>query len=130
MENQDHSLVKLFTSPIIDIDMKSIENINRVDRDSIKLYDNINGFDVMEELFLFKGEDRVCKDLRVDFKFLLDAAFVLYGLKVNATNKLYVAFYLNKFYKNEGLITPNGSIKVPVSIYDKVKSINDKYRNK
>lgn len=108
--------------------MRKIANNDRVDKDTIELYDSINGFDVMEELFLFKGEDRVCRDMRVNFKDLLDAAFILYGFKVNSTNKLYVSFYLNKFYKREGLITPNGSIKVPVSIYDKVKSINDKYR--
>lgn len=109
--------------------MKTIEDKNRVGNDNIKLYNKINGFDVMEELLLFKGEDFICKDMRVDFKHLLDAAFVLYELKVNSTNKLYVSFYLNRFYKNEGLITPNGSIKVPISIYEKVKAINDNYRN-
>lgn len=108
--------------------MKLIEDKDRVSKSTIELYDNINGFNVMEELFLYKGEDRVCRDMKVNFKDLLDAAFILYELKVTPTNKLYVSFYLNKFYKREGMITDNGSIKVPVRIYDKVKAINDQYR--
>lgn len=74
-------------------------------------------------------EDRACRDMRVEFKDLLDAAFILYGLKVNSTNKLYVSFHLTRFYKKEGLITPNGRIIAPVSIYDEIKAINDKYRS-
>lgn len=109
--------------------MRKIESKDKVDKETIDVYDSINGFDVMKELFLFKGEDRVCRDMRVEFKDLLDAAFILYGLKVNSTNKLYVSFYLTRFYKKEGLITPNGRIIAPVSIYDEIKAINDKYRS-
>lgn len=109
--------------------MKKIDNKDRVNKDTIELYDNINGFDVIEELFLYKGEDRVCRDMKVNFKDLLDAAFILYGFKVNPTNKLYVSFHLTRFYKKEGLITPNGRIVAPVSIYNETKAINDKYRS-
>lgn len=108
--------------------MKKIESKDRVDPETIKTFEQIDGYDVMRELFIFKGEDRVCRDMRVDFKLLVEAALVVYDLKYSSNNKLYVSFYLNRFYKKEGLITPNGSIKVPVSIYDECKAINDQYR--
>ncbi|MFR9165012.1 MAG: hypothetical protein ACLVKO_01840 [Dysgonomonas sp.] len=109
--------------------MKKVDNKDKVNRELLDLYDSVDGYDVMKELMLCRGEDVICRDLRVQFKDLLDMALILYGLKVNSTNKLYISYSLNRFYKKEALVTPNGSIKVPVKIYDEVKTINDKYRN-
>jgi len=100
---------------------------NRTEKYLIKVYEDIDGYEVIKELLLHKGED-VCKDLRVD-KILLDQmALIVYGLKSNATNKLYVGFALDRFYKRHDLVTPNGSIKVPVKIYDEVVETNNRYR--
>lgn len=110
--------------------MKIIEDKHMVDHPTIEKYDQINGFDVIEELFLSKGEDRTCHDLRIDFKDLQESAIFLYGLKLNPTTKLYVSFYLNRFYKREGILTDAGRVKCPVWLYDKCKSINNKYRNR
>lgn len=49
------------------------------------------------------------------------------GLNQTQQIKLYVGFALDEFYKRNGLVTPNGSIKVPVIVYDEVEKINSVY---
>lgn len=107
-----------------------VSNRNRVDKETLQVYERIDGMEVMKELLLYKGEDIVIGEMRLNKKLLDDMALIVYGLKSNATNKLYVGFALDRFYKREGLVTPNGQIKVPVSVYEEVKAINDQYRNK
>lgn len=105
----------------------NISNRNRADKELLKVYEEIDGLEVIKELLLHKGEN-VCQDLRVDKKLLDQMALIIYGLKSNPTNKLYVGFALDRFYRRYDLVTPNGSIKVPVNIYDEVEKINNQYR--
>lgn len=107
----------------------NILNRNRVDGELLKVYEEIDGFKVIKELLLHRGKN-VCQDLRVDKKLLDRMALIVYGLKSNPTNKLYVGFALDRFYRRYDLVTPNGSIKVPVKIYDEVEKINNQYRTK
>lgn len=105
----------------------NISERNRAAKELLKVYEDIDGFEVIKELLLHKGES-VCRDLRVDKKLLDQMALIVYGLKSNPTNKLYVGFALDRFYRRQDLVTPNGSIKVPVNIYDDVEKINNQYR--
>lgn len=105
----------------------NISERDRAAKELLKVYEDIDGFEVIKELLLHKGES-VCRDLRVDKKLLDQMALIVYGLKSNPTNKLYVSFTLDRFYRRNDLVTPNGSIKVPVSIYDEVERINNQFR--
>lgn len=105
----------------------NISDRNRTDKELLKVYEDIDGVEVIKELLLHKGES-VCRDLKVDKKLLDQMALIVYGLKSNPTNKLYVGFALDRFYRRHDLVTPNGNIKVPVSIYDEVERINNQYR--
>lgn len=105
----------------------NISDKNRASKELLKVYEDIDGFEVIKELLFHKGES-VCRDLRVDKKLLDQMALIVYGLKSNPTNKLYIGFALDRFYRRHDLVTPNGSIKVPVSIYDEVEKINNQYR--
>ena len=109
--------------------MKTIENKEIADKELLNVYDNIDGLLVIEELLLHKGEDYVISEMRVQKKLLEDMALIVYGLKSSQTNRLYVGFALDRYYKRADLVAPNGTIKVPIKIYEKVKTINDKYRN-
>lgn len=107
--------------------LRSISDRDRVNKETLDVYENIDGFEVIKELLLHKGED-ICKDMRVNIKYLEQMALIVYGLKVNPTNKLYVGYALDRFYRRKDLVTPGGRIKVPVQIFDEVKALNDKYR--
>lgn len=109
--------------------MKLIEDKNKVSSELIKIYEEIDGLLVIEELLLHKGEN-FAKDLRLQRKHIDQMALIVYGLKSNETNKLYVGYSLDRFFRNKDLVTPNGMIKVPVDIYDKVEKINNQYRKK
>ena len=54
-------------------------------------------------------------------------ALILYGLKENTTNKLYIGLHLDRFYLRHGLKSERNGIKVPIDIYNKVKGLNEKY---
>jgi hypothetical protein len=111
--------------------MKATNEKDIVDKKTLKLYDDINGLDVIRELLLFKGVE-ICgddPDKFVNIRDLEYSAHILYGLKVNATNKLYVGFYLDKFYKRAGLRLDRSYVKVPNSIYNEIKELNDSYKN-
>lgn len=109
---------------------RKIDKVNFVEPALIKTYQEINGFDVIEELLLFKGVEIAGSARAVHKKYLDDAALILYGLKVNATNLLYVGMQLDKFYQRNGLVCDSGRVKVPKDIYDKVKALNDSYKTK
>jgi hypothetical protein len=104
-----------------------IKNNDRVDESIIKTYQEIDGLKVIEDYLLFKGTDYISDDLEVKLKHLEDMALISYGLKVTATNRLYVGLYLEKFYKRNQII--NGSIVfIPKSIFDKVKEIHERFK--
>lgn len=87
----------------------------------------------MEEMLLTKGVDyadvQSSNKPYVTLKDLEDFTLVVYGLKVNATNKIYVGAVITKQYLKKGLLSPNNkNVTVPMDIYEKVKSENNKYR--
>lgn len=65
-------------------------------------------------------------------KYLEETALYLYGLKVNATNKLYVSYSLDIYWRrNDLLLTGVGEyVVVPEDIYNECKKINDSYKKK
>jgi len=93
---------------------------------------NIDGFHVIEEFLLTKGEEIVGQDMKILFKPLIDFGINVYGQKANATNKLAMKFDLERFFMRQGMGILSGVetkyVRVPKEIYDKVKSINDQYR--
>ena len=105
-----------------------ISDKNRANKETIQVYEEIDGLEVMKEVLLHKGEDIVIGSMRMDKKLLDNMALIVYGLKSNPTNKLYIGFALDRYFKRLDMVTPNGTIKVPVKIYEEVKAINDKYR--
>ena len=108
-----------------------INLIDFVGQDLIKNYQQIDGFVVIKELLLHKGVGIVNTSKTVSLKDLEYMALVVYGLKSNKTNCLYVGLHLDKFYlRNDLIALQNGRIKVPLDIFDEVKRINDKYRLK
>ena len=106
-----------------------IDKNNFVSPDQLRTYEQIDGLKVIEELLLHKGVDIAGPNKTLSAKLLDDMALVVYGLKVNATNKLYVGTHLDKFYRRAGLVCNSGKIRVPIDIYNHVKEINDKYKN-
>lgn len=108
--------------------MKTIESKKFVDKDTIRLYEQIDGLEVIEQYLLFKGTDHLRGHPFVTKKALDEMAHIHYGLKVNATNKLYVGMYLDKFYKRADLVSSNGKIKVPIEIFIKVDEIHKPYK--
>lgn len=113
--------------------MKEIENKNKVDINTIKKYDEINGHDVIRETLLYKGCEICSEKSSVRYlqkKHLEETALYLYGLKVNATNKLYVGYALDIYWRRNDLlpIDKSGYIVVPEDIYNECKKINDSYR--
>lgn len=109
--------------------MVKIDSKNRLSISEIESYNEIDGFKVIEELLLHKGVEvaGATKSIKND-KLLLDMALVVYGLKSNSNNKLYVGLQLDKFFLKNDLRTWSGSVKVPTEIYERVKNINDKYK--
>ncbi len=108
--------------------MKYIQDKDKVEIEYIKTYEQIDGLQVIEDLLLFKGVGIVDAKKTVSQKMLDDMALITYNLKVNQTNRLYVGMYLDKFYHRAGLICDSRRIKVPADIYDKVKEVNDRYK--
>lgn len=113
--------------------MKAIENKNRVDIKTIEKYDEINGHDVVRETLLFKGCEICSEKASVRYlqkKYLEETALYLYGLKVNATNRLYVSYVLDRYWRRNDLLPfdVKGYVIVPEDIYDECKKINDSYK--
>jgi len=93
----------------------------------------IDGYRVIEEYLLTKGEQVVSNDLKIQFKPLIDFGIIVYGMKANATNKLIMKFDLERFFmrKCSGEISGGETkfVKVPAEIYERVKKVNDEFRN-
>ncbi len=107
---------------------KIIENKNKVDKETLKTYSEIDGIEVIKETLLYKGLE-ICHDMRIDMKRLSETALVLYGLKNNSTNKLYVDYALNRYYRVSDMLTAGERVIVPVSVYDEVVEAHS-YRTK
>lgn len=108
--------------------MKTVNEKDFVNKNDLKTYDEIDGLKVIEELLLFKGVEIAGAVKVVHKKHLDDMALVVYNLKVNATNRLYVGMQLDKFYHRAGLVCDSGRVKVPTDIYNRVKELNDSYK--
>lgn len=97
-----------------------------------KRIEDVDGYNVIEEFLLTKGEQVVSKDMKIPFKPLIDFALIVYGKKANATNKLAMKFDLEKFFMRHCAGELSGVetryVTVPKHIYDKVKGLNDQYR--
>lgn len=109
--------------------MKTVESKERVNTETLQLYDNIDGLKVIEEALLFHGCE-IVHNKHVNIKYLERVALVTYGLKSSGTNKLYVGLYLDRFFKRNGLSNGHGAknIRVPDDVYDRVKALNDSYK--
>lgn len=113
--------------------MKTILNQNKVDITTIEKYDEINGHDVIRETLLFKGCE-LCSNIAsvwyIQKKYLEETALYLYGLKVNATNKLYVGYVLDRYWRRNDLqpFDMKGYVIVPEDIYNECKKINNSYK--
>jgi hypothetical protein len=94
--------------------------------------DNVNGWHVVEEFLLTKGEGIVSKDMKIPFKPLIDFGIIIYGKKANATNRLAMKFDLERFFMRNGFAVMSGTetqfIRVTKEIFERVKSVNDQYR--
>lgn len=112
--------------------MKTVDKKNIVDAETLKVYDDIDGFKVIEEYLLFKGTDNLAdkKPRQIHISGLEHAAHIAYGLKVNTTNKLYVGWHLDKFYKRAQLINAKEPklIIVPDDIFERVHALHLKYK--
>jgi hypothetical protein len=95
--------------------------------------EKIDGYHVIEQYLLTKGEYVVSKDMKIPFKPLIDFGLIVYSKKVNATNRLSMKFDLERFFMRKCAGELSGSetksVKVPNDIYERVKETNDKYRN-
>jgi hypothetical protein len=108
--------------------MKAIDEKNKVNKETIRLYDEIDGLKVIEEFLLFKGTEGY-EDLECDVKDLEKMAHMVYGLKVNATNKLYVGWHLHKFLKRNDML--DGSwVRIPKVIFDKAQKMHNEFKLK
>lgn len=93
----------------------------------------IDGFHVIEQFLLTKGEQIVNQEMKIPFHPLIEFGIICYGQKANATNKLAMKFDLERYFMRNGSGIISGVetkfVKVPKEIFDRVKSLNDKYRN-
>jgi hypothetical protein len=92
----------------------------------------VNGFKVVEEFLLTKGEGIVDSNMRIPFKPLIDFGLIVYNKKANATNRLAMKFDLERFFmrKCQGILSgvETRYVKVPKEIIDRVKATNDRFR--
>lgn len=92
----------------------------------------IDGFYVIEQFLLMKGEQIVSSDMKIPFKPLIDFALICYNQKVNTTSRMAMKFDLERFFMRRCHGELSGAetkfVKVPQDLYDKVKLINDRYR--
>ncbi len=116
-----------------------IKDTNRVESETLRTYEEMDGLKVIEELLLFKGEE-ICMRHKGQRMVSMDAlekmAHITYGLKVNASNKLYVGMHLFRYYKRADLLPDDRAggmrsyIIVPDDVFDRAKELNDQFRKK
>ncbi len=101
-----------------------------VDKDTLKIYSDIDGLKVVEEYLLFKGTDHIRNSMQIHISHLEKMAHIEYGLKVNETNKLYVGMYLDKYYKKNGLFKGSDMkyVRVPKEIFDRVDKLHARFK--
>lgn len=91
----------------------------------------IDGIKIIEEYLLTKGEQIVVND-QILFKPIIDFGLIVYGLKVNATNRTAMQFDLERFFMRRCMGELSGTetkfINVGKDTFEKVKKINDQYR--
>lgn len=111
---------------------KKIENKDRVSKETIQVYQQINIFDVIRETLLCKGVEICTSERLVAKKYLEDSALYLYELKANSTNKLHVGMTIDRLCQRNNLCTDRSDkwVRVPNDIYNEVKEINDSYKNR
>lgn len=102
----------------------------------MKEKEQVDGYHVVEEFLLTKGEDILGGDHKnmLYFKPLIDFGLIIYRQKINATNRGAMKFDLEKFFIRAGVATKQNGydvayITVPKDIIERVKLENDKYRN-
>lgn len=101
----------------------------------MKEKEQVDGFKVVEEFLLTKGEDILGGDHKnfLYFKPLIDFGLIVYGQKINSTNRAAMKFDLEKFFIRAAVATKQNNydiayITVPKDIIERVKIENDKYR--
>lgn len=111
---------------------KRIENKDRVSKETIQVYQQINIYDVIKETLLCKGVEICTGDRLVAKKYLEDSALYLYELKANSTNRLHVGLTIDRLCQRNGLCSDKGDkwVIVPKDIYCEVKEINDSYKTR
>lgn len=109
---------------------RAITDKDRISVDDAKFYSEIDGLVVIEELLHFKGLEVIDKNKTVSLKSLEDVAHIHYRLKCGATNKLYVGYFLDRFYRRNGLKVSSERVKVPDAIEEKVKDEESPYKRK
>lgn len=111
---------------------KRIGNKDRVSKETIQVYQQINIYDVIKETLLCKGVEICTDDRLVAKKYLEDSALYLYELKANSTNRLHVGLTIDRLCQQNGLCSEKSDkwVKVPEDIYDEVKAINDRYKQR
>lgn len=109
---------------------KKIENKDRVNKDTIQVYQQIDIMDVIRETLLCKGVEVCTNERLVAKKYLEDSALYLYELKANSTNRLHVGMTIDRLCQINGLCVEKSNkwVEVPKNIYDEVKTINDSYK--
>ena len=81
---------------------KKIENKDRVSKETIQVYQQINIYDVIKETLLCKGVEICTGDRLVAKKYLEDSALYLYELKANSTNRLHVGLTIDRLCQRNG----------------------------
>ena len=107
---------------------RSISDADRISPNDAQFYSEIDGLRVIEELLYFKGMDVIDRENTVSLKMLEDVAHIHYRLKRGATNKLYVGYFLDRYYRRHGLKTSRERVAVPQDIADKVREEEARYR--
>ena len=100
-----------------------------VDKETLKTYEEIDALKIIEQYLLFKGTDYVAKSMEVHISHLEEMAHIHYGLKVNATNKMYIGFFLEKYFLHNFMIQGK-YVKIPKDIFDRVSLIHKHYKDK
>lgn len=107
---------------------RTINDKDRISTEEAKFYSEIDGLVVIEELLHFKGLDVVDQKNTVSLKRLEEVAHIHYRLKCGATNKLYVGYFLDRFYRRHELKVSGERVSVPQDILDKVKAEEARFK--
>jgi hypothetical protein len=107
---------------------KSIKDTDRISASDAQFYSEIDGLKIIEELLYFKGCEVIDRNNTVPLKMLEDVAHIHYRLKRGATNKLYVGYFLDRYYRRNGLIASKERVIVPQVVMDRVKEEKTRLR--